>query len=716
MKTLPGADCGTDHELLVAKLKLKLRAIKQPKRTEKYDLQRIPDQYTVQVCNRFSILQDEVDDLDSDELWENIKTVVQENAEQYIPKKPPKRKSAWLSKDAINITVKRKKAKTKANQEEVNNLNADFQRQARKDKEVYLNGLCQKLEASKQNSKELYRTLKEITAQFTPRLGVLKNEDGNIITEEQEIKLRWQEYTEQLYQKDETITEEFQEVPILLEPEPLEEEVTAALKEIANNKSPGIDNIPIELIKQTGQQGISLLAQLCRKIWRTLKWPVDWKRSVYVPLPKKGDTRECANNRTIALISHTSKILLKIIQKRLEVHLRSEIAQEQAGFRRGRGTRDHIANIRWLLEKSREMNVPVYVCFIDYSKAFDCVDHNKLWNNMRSLGIPEHLIILIKNLYTGQEATVRTEFGNTEWFNIGKGVRQGCILSPYLFNIYSETIMRNAGLEDMPGISIGGRPLNNLRYADDTTLIANSKEDLEALIQQVKITSEAAGLMLNVKKTKIMTTEEVNEFKIGTESLDIVKEFCFLGTFINQGADCEKEIRRRIAMGKANMGKLEKVMKDRDVSRDLKIKLVQTLVFPVVTYGSESWTLKKADQNRIESFELWVWRRLLRIPWTEKKTNTWVLNQINTKMSLLNIIDKGRLTYFGHIMRADDSLEKTIMQGKLEGKRGRGRPKTRWWDNVLARVGRPPIEIIRKTTDRSAWRQLVNMVTRGRTT
>ena len=111
------------------------------------------------------------------------------------------------------------------------------------------------------------------------------------------------------------------------------------------------------------------------------------------------------------MISHTSKILLKIIQARLEVHLNSEIAQEQAGFRRGRGTRDHIANIRWILEKSREINAPVYLCFIDYSKAFDCVDHNKLWNNMRRLGIPEHLVILIRNLYTGQEATVRTEFG-----------------------------------------------------------------------------------------------------------------------------------------------------------------------------------------------------------------------------------------------------------------------------------------------------------------
>ena len=163
------------------------------------------------------------------------------------------------------------------------------------------------------------------------------------------------------------------------------------------------------------------------------------------------------------------------------------------------------------------MNVPVYFCFIDYSKAFDCVDHNKLWNCMRKLGIPEHLITLIKNLYTGQEATVRTEFGNTEWFKIGKGVRQGCILSPYLFSVYSENIMRTAGIEDMSGISIGGRRLNNLRYADDTTLIAKSKEELSALIQQVKIASEAAGLMLNVKKTKIMATEDVQEFKVGSE-------------------------------------------------------------------------------------------------------------------------------------------------------------------------------------------------------
>ena len=274
--------------------------------------------------------------------------------------------------------------------------------------------------------------------------------------------------------------------------------------------------------------------------------------------------------------------------------------------------------------------------------------------------------------------------------------------------------MRTAGIEDMSGISIGGRRLNNLRYADDTTLIAKSKEELSALIQQVKIASEAAGLMLNVKKTKIMATEAVQKFKVGSEKLDIVKEFNFLGATINKDADCEKEIRRRIGMGRASMSKLEKVMKDRDVSQGVKTKLVQTLIFPVVTYGSESWTIKKADQKRIEAFELWVWRRLLRVPWTARKTNSWVLNKIKTKISLLNTIDRGRLTYFGHIMRADNSLEKVIMQGSMEGKRGRGRPRTRWWDNILARVRKRPIETIRAVTDRSEWRQLVSLVTRGR--
>ena len=173
------------------------------------------------------------------------------------------------------------------------------------------------------------------------------------------------------------------------------------------------------------------------------------------------------------------------------------------GFVKGRGTRDQIANIRWILENVREVKKEIYFCFIDYTKAFDCVDHNKMWFVMKETGIPEHLIILIKNLYYKQEAQVRTMYGPTDWFKINKGLRQGCILSPYLFNLYDEFIMRNAGLKlNNIGIKIHGRAINNLRYADDTTLIAKTR-DLEELIRKVKKTSKDAGLLQNFNKTKV---------------------------------------------------------------------------------------------------------------------------------------------------------------------------------------------------------------------
>ena len=163
-----------------------------------------------------------------------------------------------------------------------------------------------------------------------------------------------------------------------------------------------------------------------------------------------------------------------------------EFPDVQAGFRKGRGTRDQIANIHWIMGKVREFQKNIYFCFIDYAKAFDCVDNNRLWKILKEMGIPDHLICLLRNLYAGQETTVRTGHGTTDWFQIGKGVCQGCILSPCLFNFYAECIMRNAGLEEaQAGIKIAGRNINNLRYVDDTTLMAESKEELKSLLMKV---------------------------------------------------------------------------------------------------------------------------------------------------------------------------------------------------------------------------------------
>ena len=162
--------------------------------------------------------------------------------------------------------------------------------------------------------------------------------------------------------------------------------------------------------------------------------------------------------------SHASKVMLKILQARLQQYVNHELPDVQAGFRKGRGTRDQFANIRWITEKASEFQKNIYFCFIDYAKAFDCVDHNKLWKILKEVGISDHLTCLLGNLYAGQEATVRTGHGTTDWFQIGKGVHQGCILSPRLFNLYAEYIMRNAGLEEaQAGIKIAGRNINNLR-------------------------------------------------------------------------------------------------------------------------------------------------------------------------------------------------------------------------------------------------------------
>ena len=187
--------------------------------------------------------------------------------------------------------------------------------------------------------------------------------------------------------------------------------------------------------------------------------------------------------------------------------MNQELPDIQAGFRKGRGTRDQIANIRWIIEKAREFQENIYFCFIDYAKAFDCVDHKKLWKILKEMGIPDHHTYLLTNLYAGQEATVRTTHRTTDWFQTGRGLHQGCILSPCLFNLYAKYIMRNIRLDEAhAGIKIARRNINNLRHVDDTMLMAESKEELKSLLMEVKEYSEKAGLKLNIQKTKIMAS------------------------------------------------------------------------------------------------------------------------------------------------------------------------------------------------------------------
>ena len=228
-----------------------------------------------------------------------------------------------------------------------------------------------------------------------------------------------------------------------------------------------------------------------------------------------------------------------------------------------------------------------------------------MWKILKEMGIPDQLTCLLRNLYAGQEATVRTGHETTDWLQIRKGVRQGFILSSCLFNLYAEYIMRNAGLnETQAGVKIAGRNINNLRYADDTTLMAESEEQLKSLLMKVKEESEKVGLKLNIQKTKIMASGSITSWEIDRETVETVSDFIFWGFKISADGDCSHEMKRCLLLGRKVMTNLDSIFKSRDITLPTKVRLVKAIVFPVVMYGCESWTVKKAECRRIDAFEL----------------------------------------------------------------------------------------------------------------
>ena len=224
------------------------------------------------------------------------------------------------------------------------------------------------------------------------------------------------------------------------------------------------------------------------------------------------------------------------------------------------------------------------------------------------MGIPDHLTCLLRNLYAGQKATVRTGHGTTDWFQTGQGVHQGCILSPCLFNLYAEYVMRNAGLEEaQAGIKIARRNINN------TILMAESEEELKGFLMKVEGEPEKVGLKLNIQKTEIMSSDAITLWQINGE---IMVDFILADSKITANGDCSHEIKRCLFLGRKVMTKLDSILKNRDINLPTKVHLVKAIVFPVITSGCESWTIKKAEHQRIDPFQMWCWRRLLRVPQT----------------------------------------------------------------------------------------------------
>lgn len=339
--------------------------------------------------------------------------------------------------------------------------------------------------------------------------------------------------------------------------------------------------------------------------------------------------------------------------------------------------------MRLMSERSLEHNQSLYVCFVDYEKAFDRVRWPKLLEILKNIGVDWKDRRMIIQLYMSASVIIRVGDEETQPGTIGRGVRQGCPLSPLLFNIYAEAMVKE-GLDNIEdGVKVGGKLVQAVRFADDQAMVANSEEGLRRIMLSLNETIERYGMKINIKKTKVMKiSNEKSEMivSIEGEKIEQVKEFKYLGSTICEDGRCRREITTRICMAKQAFTKRKELMKG-SLSMDTKKRMLKCLVWSVMLYGCESWTMTNREINNIQACEMWLWRKMLNVNWTERVSNEEILEIVGENRSIINIINNRKKKWAAHNLR-HESLLKSVMEGRFEEKKRRGRPRKNMLDTV----------------------------------
>jgi len=391
------------------------------------------------------------------------------------------------------------------------------------------------------------------------------------------------------------------------------------------------------------------------------------------------------------------------------------LSEEQAGFRASRSTIDQIFTLRQLAEKYTEFSKQLYICFVDFRKAFDSIWREGLWQVLRHLGYPEKLIRLLESLYRGTFSAVRTGGDVSDWFETIVGVLQGCMLSPLLFNIFLEIIMARALKDVDVGAVIGGTIISSLRFADDIAAMAEEEDDLQQTVNHIAQESSRMGLRINAEKTEVQHVGKISKvvsIKVDDKPLKQVENFVYLGGNMSEDASVEQDVRRRIGLATGVMQSLNKIWQNRGIAQVTKVKIYETLVLSVLLYNSETWTMKESTKNYVRVFEMGCLRKILGVSRRDHIRNSDIRSTLNIQMDVVQKIQRRRLKYFGHVVRMEGNrFPNVALYGQIQGQRERGRPKKRWMANVQEDCAEMSLDIIGATrlaaSDRDEWRKQV---------
>ena len=716
---LPGADINSDHVLLMTEMKIKLKKLRRAKTVRKWNMDKIKEEIKGTLGEKLNeaIKEGKIENENSEEVWKRIKTGMIKIAKEEVGYYEGKRaKKPWITEEMLGKMKQRRKYKSMANESGkvmYRKLNNELRRETQKAKEKWLTKECEDIEGLEKKGQYdiMYRKVKNISwdaGKVKGRIREIEDKEGRSICGEEEVKERWKQYVMELYKTEDKpeelkieeegeVDEECRGASILMS------EIQKAIREMKTRKATGVDELPIELFKCLSEEGLAEIVHLCNKIYETGKWPDDFLKTIMIPIPKKTGTRKCSEFRTVSLITHAAKIMLRVLNRRMKRIMEENSGEEQFGFRSGKGTRDAIGLLRMIGERYVERGKGIYFCFMDLEKAFDRVNWEKMMQILNAKHVDWKDKKLIKELYINQKAAVRVNEEMTEWVKLGRGVRQGCCLSPTLFNIYIEDMITNVLQERKEGISIGGKKINCIRFADDMVLVAENSQTLQGLVTLLENGMEDYSMKINVKKTKVMVVNNEENVMIRAKDgiIERVKRYRYLGSLITDDWRSILEIKGRIAMAKDAFNRKKNLLCSTGLNLQLRKRLVKCYVWSVLMYGSEAWTMGKRERDRIEAFEMWVWRRMEKIRWVNKVKNEEVLNRVKEGRTLLREIQRRKGSWLGHVLRGSGILT-VALEGSVNGSVKRGRRRIKLEDEI--KVG--SYQAMKKMAcDRDGWRQ-----------